>query len=328
MNNRTRVGVLRGGPSNEYKVSLESGAAVLDALHKHYESKYEAKDIFLDRDQNWHVDGMSVAPENAIHSVDVVFNALHGAYGEDGKVQSLLEYHDKPFTGSRSLSSSIGMSKILSKKIFTDHGLKNPDFKVFTSLRIIKEADTIVKEMFQSFAMPVIVKPASGGSSVGVTFVKYYDELALALHEAAKHDDTVMVEEYIPGIEATCAVVEGFRVQELYALPPIEIRPVNIFFDFDAKYTGKSREIVPATFANKFKIALEDLAKQIHKALRLRHYSRSDFIIHPRRGIYVLEVNTLPGLTQESLLPKALRAVGSDTHEFVDHVISLALKNR
>jgi D-alanine-D-alanine ligase len=328
MSHRTRVGVLRGGPSNEYEVSLNSGAAVLDALHKFHGNKYETRDIFIDRSGNWHVDGINMPPEKAIHHVDVVFNALHGAYGEDGKVQSLLEYHGKPFTGSGSLSSSIGMNKILSKKIFKDHGLKTPDFKEFKSERIATDAGAIVAEMFQLFHMPAIVKPASSGSSVGVTLVKYYDELALALRQAAKHDDTVMIEEYIPGIEATCAVVEGFRGQELYALPPIEISSANKFFDFEAKYAGKSREIVPATFANKFKIAIEDLAKQIHRALGLRHYSRSDFIIHPKRGIYVLEVNTLPGLTDESLLPKALRAVGSETYKFVDHVIELAMKNR
>ena len=135
-----------------------------------------------------------------------------------------------------------------------------------------------------------------------------------------------MIEEFIPGIEATCGVIEGFRGEELYALPPIEIRPMTKFFDYEAKHQGMSQEIVPATFQDKFKRAIEGLAKKIHQAFGLRHYSRSDFIIHPRRGIYVLEVNTLPGLTGESLIPKSLRAVGSDTHELVDHLIQLALK--
>ncbi|MCX6718946.1 MAG: hypothetical protein NTZ38_01035 [Candidatus Taylorbacteria bacterium] len=142
--------------------------------------------------------------------------------------------------------------------------------------------------------------------------------------KAAEHGD-VMLEEFIPGIEATCGVVEGFRGEELYALPPIEIRPLISFFDFEAKYAGKSQEIVPATFAQKIKLEIEDLAKRIHRALGLKHYSRSDFIIHPHRGIYTLEVNTLPGLTDESLIPKSLRAVGSDTHELIDHLIQLAL---
>ncbi len=324
MQHRTRVGVLRGGPSNEYQISLNSGAAVLDALRKHHAERYAANDIFIDRKGNWHVDGLPMKPESVINQVDIVFNALHGTYGEDGKVQSLLEYHGKPFTGSGSLSSAVGMNKILSKGVFKTHGLKTPMFIEYSADRIRKEADLITRELFNEFHMPAIVKPARSGSSVGVTMVKYYDELPSALLEAAKHDDIVMVEEFIPGIEATCAVVEGFRDQELYALPPIEIRSANSFFDYEAKYAGKSLEIVPATFADKIKFAIEDMAKKIHRALGLRHYSRSDFIIHPRRGIYVLEVNTLPGLTEESLLPKALRAVGSDTHEFIGHVLEMS----
>ena len=328
MTHRTRIGVLRGGPSNEYEVSLGSGAAVLKALRENHDTKYLARDFFIDRKGNWYVDGIAMTPENAIGSADLFFNALHGKYGEDGKVQSLLEYHGKPFTGSGSLASAVGMNKIIAKKIFKDHGLKTPYFKELSAESIEKDADALTTELFRTFFMPAVVKPASCGSSVGVTLVKYYDELPVALHEAAKHDRTVMIEEFIPGIEATCAVIEGFRDQELYALPPIEIRTANEFFDFESKYKGKSQEFVPATFSDKIKSAIEDLAKKIHRALGLRHYSRSDFIIHPRRGIYVLEVNTLSGLTEESLLPKALKAVGSDLSEFVGHVVEFSLNEK
>ncbi|MEI8327747.1 MAG: D-alanine--D-alanine ligase [Candidatus Taylorbacteria bacterium] len=325
MTHRKRIGVLRGGPSNEYEVSLKTGAAVLETLQKHFEDRYHAKDIFVDKKGNWHVDGIEMKLDSALRSVDTIFNALHGSYGEDGKVQSILEHHGKPFTGSGSLASAIGMNKILAKKMFQNHKLKTPLFLEFRSDRIQSEIDKIVAEVFNTFTMPAVVKPASSGSSVGISVVKYYDGLPVALREAAKHDDLVMIEEFIPGIEATCAVVEGFRGQDLYALPPVEIRPGNEFFDYAAKYEGLSQEIVPATFASKTKLAIEDLARQIHRALGLKHYSRSDFIIHPRRGIYILEVNTLPGLTNESLLPKALRAVGSDLNEFVGHVIELSL---
>jgi len=122
------------------------------------------------------------------------------------------------------------------------------------------------------------------------------------------------------------AVIEGFRGQELYVLPVIEIRPKKKFFDYQAKYAGQSEEIVPAGFSSKVKEELSALAQKAHRALGLRHYSRSDFIISPRRGIYILEINTLPGLTEQSLVPKALRSVGSDTHELVDHLINLALR--
>jgi D-alanine-D-alanine ligase len=176
--------------------------------------------------------------------------------------------------------------------------------------------------------LPAIVKPASSGSSVGISIVRDHPELLTALIEAAKHGHSILIEELIPGIEATCGVIEGFRGEELYALPPIEIRSKNSFFDYEAKYQGKSEEIVPATFSDKLKRQIEELSKKIHRALGLRHYSRSDFIIHPRRGIYFLEVNTLPGLTEESLMPKALKAVGSDLSQLAGHLIALASKGK
>ncbi len=324
MKHRPRIGVIRGGPSMEYDVSINSGSTVLKTLRESFGDVYHAKDIFIDKSGNWHVDGFPMTREHSIQSADILFNALHGTYGEDGKIQSFFEYHDKPFTGSGSLASSIGMSKILSKKVFVDNDIKTPNYVVFDSDRIKTESDIITKELFETFILPGVIKPSSSGSSIGVTVVRSYNEIPKALLEAAKYSDTVMVEEYIPGIETTCAVIEKFRGQELYALPPIEIRPNNQFFDYESKYSGKSEEIVPATFSDKLKFEIEDASRRVHRALGLRHYSRSDFIIHPRRGIYVLEVNTLPGLTHESLLPKALKAVGSSLPEFVRHVIGLS----
>jgi len=323
---RPRIGVLRGGPSAEYEVSLQTGAAILDELRNRLNELYEARDIFIDKKGIWHQDGVAFEPRHLGHRVDVAFNALHGAYGEDGKIQSILESHGFPFTGSGSLASAVAMNKALSKKIFKDHGIKTPYWKEVPSERITNEPSELSRELFESLILPVVIKPSSSGSSVGVTIVRSYGELIPALNNAASHGDVVLIEEFIPGIEATAGVIEGFRGQELYALPPIEIRPHNGYFDYAAKYEGKSDEIVPATFSDKIKRSLEDLSRTVHKMLGLRHYSRTDFIIHPRRGIYVLEVNTLPGLTKESLLPKSLRAVGSDVHELVGHLVELARK--
>ncbi len=325
---KIRVGVLRGGPSAEYDVSLNSGAGVLTALREKYEHIYQPRDIFIDKEGIWHLEGLAIAPQDISHRVDVVFNALHGTYGEDGKVQHFLESHGIPFTGSGSLSSAVGMNKILSKRIFKEHGIKTPYGKHVSSDEAVKYTDEVARDLFETMLFPCVIKPSASGSSVGVTIVKTPHEIPAALLVAAPHSDSIIIEEFIKGIEATCGVVEGFRDHELYALPPVEIRPLTSFFDYEAKYMGKSEEIVPATFADSIKKTLEDLARQIHRALHLRHYSRSDFIIHPRRGIYVLEVNTLPGLTEESLMPKALRAVGSDLHEFADHLIKLTMKTR
>ena len=326
MTHRKRIGVLRGGPSNEYEVSLQTGANVLSVLREKFDSVYEARDIFIDRKGKWHIDGIPAKPEEIIRKIDIAFNALHGTYGEDGKIQSFFEAHSFPFTGSGALGSALGMNKALTKKVLQDHGLKVALSKTISSEDITKDVDAIVRLLFTSFILPGVVKPNASGSSVGVSIVKDYSDLPKALNEAAKHSDTVLIEEFIPGIEATCGVIENFRGQALYALPPVEIRPKTQFFDYEAKYQGKSEEIVPATFSDSNKKKIETMAREIHNALGLRHYSRSDFIIHPRRGIYVLEVNTLPGLTGESLIPKALRAIGSNVHELVAHLIGLAEK--
>lgn len=327
MKHHIRVGVLRGGPSNEYEVSLNTGASIMNAIRNHHADKYHPKDIFIDKQGNWHMDGFPLKPNDLHHVVDFVWNALHGSYGEDGKVQSLLESHNIPFSGSGSVGSAIGMNKIMSKKLFKDHGIKTPFARYLESkdLRNISDMD-LHNEMFNTVLLPVVVKPAQSGSSVGVSVVRHYHEFPKALDEASKHSEYVIVEEFIPGIETTCGVVEKFRGHDLYALPPVEIKHDSRFFDYEAKYGGKSQEIVPASFGDKIKKEVEALAKKVHEVLGLRHYSRSDFIIHPRRGIFVLEVNTLPGLTESSLLPKSLRAVGSDVHELVDHIIGIGLK--
>jgi len=324
MSERTRVGVLRGGPSAEHIISLETGKAVLEALRADHEHAYDAKDIFIDKCGVWHVNEQAISPDEAKNHFDVAFNALHGAYGEDGKIQSILEAHGIPFTGSGSVASAIGMNKILTKQALAHENIKSPYWKEVLSESVSKDPAEAARELFASFILPAIVKPASGGSSVGTSVIRTYGDIIPALMDAAQHGHSILVEEFIPGIEATCGVIEGFRGQELYALPVVEIRPKNTFFDYEAKYAGKSDEIVPATFAQKIKDEIEALAKKVHRTLGLRHYSRTDFIIHPRRGIYMLETNTLPGLTSESLMPKSLRAVGSSLSEFIGHILRLA----
>jgi len=327
MKHLIRVGVLRGGPSAEYDVSLNSGAQVLSVLQKNVDQRYQARDIVINKQGIWHIDGIVVDPADLHTKIDVAFNALHGSYGEDGKVQAILAAHGIPYTGSDALSSAVGMNKILSKKVFAAHGIKTPYWKEIASQEVRDDADKVAHNLFTTFILPAVIKPVSSGSSVGVSVVRNFADIIPALENAAQHGDLILVEEFIPGIEATCGVIEGFRDQVLYTLPPVEIRPHTGFFDYQAKYEGKSLEIVPATFAESIKKSIEELAGKVHHALGLRHYSRSDFIIHPRRGIYVLEVNTLPGLTSESLMPKSLRAVGSDTHELIDHLIRLAMKS-
>ncbi|MFA6158809.1 MAG: D-alanine--D-alanine ligase [Candidatus Paceibacterota bacterium] len=322
---KTRIAVLRGGPSSEYDVSLKTGDAVLKALPSHY----EGVDVLISQDGAWHVGGVMRSPEEALRHIDVVFIALHGQYGEDGKVQRVLEHLGVPFTGSRSLSSAIAMNKSATKNALRalEDKVKMAAHKIFSRDEISQKG---AHAIFQEISHPSIVKPVSAGSSVGVTVVKSFVGLEEALFKALEHGDSVIVEEFIEGREATCGVIEGFRGEREYALLPVEIVPhVDApFFDYDAKYGGGSREVCPGNFDEATSRAIREAAQAVHAELGLRHYSRSDFIVHPKRGVYFLEVNTLPGLTSESLFPKSVKAVGSSMPEVLDHIIRLAREKK
>lgn len=315
-----RVGVLRGGPSSEYEVSLKTGGSILQHLPAHY----QGVDLLVARDGTWHLGGLPTQPARAARQVDVIFNALHGEYGEDGKVQTLLESAGVPYTGSNPFASALGMNKPLAKDIFRRQGIKVP-FGLRLSAGEQSEPATYV---FQKISPPWIVKPADRGSAVGTNLARTFAELVLALKNAFNFSDNVLVEEYIRGREATCGVINHFRNHEIYTLPPIEIRKGhNNVWSYAERYSGQTEELCPSHFHDTEKMAIEKLAAQAHRALGLRHYSRADFIVSPR-GIYLLEVNTQPGLTNESLLPKALAAVGCSYPDFLDHVLTLALEKR
>jgi len=328
---KTRVGVLRGGTSSEYDVSLKTGDAVLRNLPG---NKYFPVDILVTKDGTWHIDGKPTDLVKVARRVDVVFNALHGEYGEDGKVQRLFEHFGIPFTGSRALPSALGMNKMLSKEIFRKNGLKTAVHVLVPSKRMnedIEDDDALqflVFEIMGVVPLPLVAKPVSGGSSVSTFIVHNASELVGAIERLAKTDWDILFEEFIAGKEATCAVIDSFRGRESYSLLPVEIRPPahKTFFDYEAKYGGGSEEVVPGNFSREESHAIQNMAKLAHQALGLRHYSRSDFILG-KDGIYILETNTLPGLTEQSLLPKSLHAVGATLPEFLEHVVTLAMNN-
>lgn len=330
-----RVGVVRGGPSSEYEVSLNTGGNVLVHLRgDKLKDKYKTVDILIDKSGLWHMEGLPTTMECIFHSVDVIFNALHGDYGEDGKIQQLLEQWKIPYTGSGPFPSALGYNKALAKERFISLGIKTPKHMLFSAYledmdgSQKKYAQNKAREVWGRMSPPWIVKPLAGGSSVGVKLCKTFPELVEALEKLVDAKVSVIVEEFIEGKEATVGVINNFRGEKVYTLPPIEIRvpKENSFFDYDAKYSGKSEEICPGNFTSQEKEELRKLAGLIHTGLNLDHYSRSDFIVHPKRGIYALEVNTLPGLTDQSLTPKALYSVGATMPEFIDHLIKLALR--
>lgn len=324
---RTVVGVLRGGPSSEYEVSLKSGATVLEALDK---EKYEARDLFIGRDGQWHLHGVPVLPEKALRGVDVAFNVIHGEYGEDGQLQRILDAIDVPYTGSDAFVSTLAFNKHNTKEVVSKLGIKTAH-AILLDKDGAENTQQIAFDLFRSFPHPAIVKPAIGGSSVGATIVNNFHALEPAMHKAFEISPKILIEEFIAGKEATVGVIDEFRGEQTYALLPVEIIPPKKhgFFSYDAKYSGETIERVPGNFTSQEKEQLMQHARTIHEAMGLTHYSRSDFIVS-KRGIYFLEVNNAAGcgMTKESLFPKAVAAVGSSLTDFLGHIVELARRGQ
>ena len=312
-----QIAVIRGGPSEEYEVSMRTGAGVLSAL---LDKEIAAKDIIINRQGEWLIDGFVRSPDRALADVDVVFIALHGAYGEDGGIQRLLDRFGIRYTGSSAYPSAVAMNKLLTKL-----QLKETDIKMAPHFRVTRNSsDTrrVAHSISELFGPEYVVKPVSSGSSVGVVMASGPAALAAAIVKALEAYEEVIVEKRLHGREATIGVLERFRDQPLYRLPAIEIIPPDEvdFFDYEHKYNGKTKEICPAQFTPEEKSQMEAAAETVHRALGLKQYSRSDFMVTPE-GIYFLEVNTLPALTSGSLFPLALEAIGCTYEDFVIHLI-------
>lgn len=316
-----RVAVIRGGPSEEYDISMQTGSAVISALR---DLGYTYKDIVVTRSGDWLDSGIVRNPEVSLEAVDVVFVALHGKYGEDGQVQKILQRKNIPFTGSGSLASGIAFNKDLTKRTLKPHGVLMPEHTK-VSREILRSVKSKVDELIEDIGAELILKPVTSGSSHGTRFATNSESLSLALQELLGRYDEVLVEEYIRGKEATVGVLADFRNQSMYALPVVEIIPPSgePVFSYINKYNGKSKEICPGRFSYKEKAKLTEVATLAHTAINCNHYSRSDFIVRDGE-VYFLEINTLPGLTSESLLPKAAAEIGLSFKQLVEHLVETA----
>lgn len=316
---KIRVGVVRGGPSSEYAISLQTGDSVLRNLDT---EKYFPVDILLTAHGEWYMRGTQIDLEAIVGHVDVIWNALHGTFGEDGKVQQLFESFAIPYTGSDVLASALGMHKGLAKERFRQVGLATPEGIVVTNADNFDDVLSLLAKN-PRLRPPVIVKPVAGGSSIATSIARNIPELKEAVIQASRYGD-VLIEEYVEGSEATVGVVDGSTPGEYFALFPVEIVPpaTNPFYDYDAKYGGRSQAIGPGNFTEVTRDELRKLAVAAHQAIGARHYSRTDFVLSPK-GIYTLEINTLPELS--GLFPKALQGSRTEFPEFLDHVIKLAL---
>lgn len=295
-----KIGVLMGGLSAERGVSLNSGAAVHRAL---LARGYNAVAIDVGRD---------LALQLKELQVEVAFICLHGRYGEDGTVQGLLELMSIPYTGSGVLASALAMDKVFSKKIFAACGLKIAPYVV------VKRGDTVTAGSLP-FPLPVVVKPSREGSSVGVSIVKSVEALAPALDEAFRYDGEVLVEQYVKGREIQVGILDD------KGIGVIEIIPRKEFYDYEAKYTdGMATHIMPAPMPDEQYDGLMALGEQAHRSLGCSGYSRVDFILAEDNSAFLLEVNTLPGMTSLSLLPEIAQHAGICFEELVESILALA----
>ena len=258
-------------------------------------------------------------------NINLAFLALHGRYGEDGTVQGLMELLGIPYTGPGVLASAIAMDKVTTKKILVFEGLPTPPFLLVDRYEARKKGiDAVAKEILAEKKLPLVVKAPTQGSTIGITFAHQPEELAPALEEAFRYDPRALVEEFVTGTEVTASVLGN---NDPVSLPLIEIVSATGVYDYEAKYTvGMSEHIMPPRIPESQQKTIKDLALKTYLALGCRGLSRVDFIITEAGEPYVLEVNTLPGMTETSLFPDAARAAGMEFPELVEKLVQLALE--
>lgn len=308
-NIKKRVGVLMGGPSCEHDISVKSGTAVCRAL-----GNKGINAVPLELVKASVLNGYKEQVTEIIRSsnIDAAFVALHGEFGEDGHVQEILEELKIPYTGSRVKASRLGMDKIESKEIFRLSNIPTPRYRVVDHL----VSESLIKEL----GLPLVVKPSDGGSSIGLSVVKLEKDFFDAVSKAFKYSDEVIIEEYVRGREITVGIL-GDK-----ALPIVEIIPRTGFFDFEAKYKkGMTEYRIPADIDRESYITSQEIGLEAHRALGARFFSRVDMILNEANIPMVLEVNTIPGLTETSLLPKAAHAAGIDFDQLVFKILESAL---
>lgn len=332
---KRKVAVLMGGASAERAVSLSTGRQILQSLDPARYDVYAldtATGQTLLPIQNAPVQMLTAeetnAPITALTQLgqasqtdrpDVVFIALHGPGGEDGTVQGMLEVLGIPYTGSGVLASALAMDKVMAKRVLTSAGVRMP-----LDVSVARGGETDAQAALALMPLPLIVKPNRQGSTIGMSVVREHGALPQALHLAFVHDDVALVEHFVAGVEITVPILGNKTLQ---TLPIVEIVPQSGFYDYEAKYTqGATDEIVPARISPHAAEEARALAFLCHRTLGCRGMSRTDMIVDAQDNVYVLEVNTIPGMTPTSLLPRSAEAAGLPFPALLDTLIDLALE--
>jgi D-alanine-D-alanine ligase len=304
-----KIAVLCGGRSGERDVSLRSGQRVFDSLKK---QKFDV--IKLDLEDN-------LIATLKKKKIDLVYIALHGRFGEDGAVQGLLEIANIPYTGSKVLASALAMNKLAAKRILDAAGIPTPRYALIDPATDIKK---VSEKLRRTFPFPLVVKPVSEGSSLGVSIIKKEDDLARTLEKTVRDYKDVFVEEFIKGREVTVGVIG--RTEDLQALPVLELVPRRDFYDFEAKYTsGLTEFILPARLPKPLYEKVQATALAAHQALGCWGVSRVDMIVSSSDHIpYVTELNSIPGMTEQSDLPAEAESAGISFDELVVKILESA----
>ena len=307
--NQHKIVVVMGGTSTEAEVSRRTGTAILNAL----------------KDKGYNAEGMELVPNTFASDIQktgcaIVFNALHGKFGEDGLLQGTLDMLGIPYTGSGVLAAAVTMDKAASKRVFVAEGISTPRSHTYYSYEMKRE---LAAEVEAEFSLPMVVKAASQGSSIGVYIVESHEELKNALVQAFKYNDEVLVEEFIRGRELTVAVWGNEEEKE--AFPIIEITTLTGRYDYDSKYTkGASAHIIPAPLSEEKTKEIQDLAIKTFTACGCKGVARVDMMLSEDEVPYVIEVNSVPGMTETSLVPDAARAMGIEFPELCERMLEMA----
>lgn len=305
------VAVVMGGPSAEREVSLNTGAAIANALREYGYTNVVEIDL----------DPRNFGKQLAESKAEVVFNAVHGLYGEDGRLQTLLEIREMPYTGSGMIASVSCMDKVITKRMLRDAGISTP-----ACLIVNKKEIGIKEKIMQRFSLPVVIKPASQGSSIGVEIVKEENQLDEALANAFKYSRDILVEEFIGGKELTVSMMQ--KDCEVVALPVIHIAPHSGMYDYHSKYTkGATEYICPADLDEETTKKVQEISKQAYEVLGCSGVARADVMLDEEGNGYVLEINTVPGMTATSLVPKAAAAAGISFPELCNIILQSASVN-
>lgn len=337
-----RVGVIRGNLNNRTKNSLENGSRVISYFSlDQIKNFYKPVDIFIDQGEKWYLNGVLTNLDKIAEQVDVAINTIYGDFGEDGKIQQILDELNIPYVGSDSVTSVLSYDKNSTKTALSNLKIRNPRHLLFPAY--FKDLDSSqneseIKEQKKEYAAnkardvwaklspPWIIKPLTGGSSLGVIVCNSIDDLVQAFLAGVEADISLIAEEYIKGQEGSIISINNFRGQDIYTFPPVEIilPKGKAFCDNELKNSGQMKIVCPGNFPTSLSKEIEKIARQIHRELNLRHYSKIDFIVN-RNGIYIIEVNTIPEYQDNSALNNSLLSVGSNMVEFLIHSIDMAL---